>query len=244
MYQGKYGAFLLSLLLLVHLDDINFTHRFPYRVGPDVAIISTSTNHEDTTSIVATLSRNWQPCDALNEETQEVNAVISNWIPLNDMSCSTFKTNYTVETPSSDDPVLIKMNGLSERDITDLCCRDDVLGSEQTVIRLNVHKGAKANQTVRRFNLLCVAPFLKQATNLKYDLKIDASWTPIKPAKNDVSFGCCKVTIPRRPEEAWWFNKERGTWERLSKPGESREYFLALQKARKLETFFAISLFA
>ncbi|KAL7533584.1 hypothetical protein ACHAXR_005329, partial [Thalassiosira sp. AJA248-18] len=202
------------------------------RVGSDVGIISSSTNHDDLGSILATFPPQWQPCDALSKKQQDVKATLSNWMPLQHMSCFSLKTNFTVQTPKSDDSsVLIKMNGLSESDMADLCCRDDVSGSER-IVHLNVHRGAKAQQTVRRYNLLCVAPFLKYAAahGLKYDLKLDASWMPIEP-KNDVPFGCCQVTIPPRPTESWSFNKELNIRERFSEPGASRTYFLALQKA-------------
>ena len=197
------------------------------RVGPDFAIISTSTNHDDNFAVLATLSSRWQPCDALNEKerTKEVKVALKNWLPLQSMSCSFFKTNYTVESPKIDNsPVLIKMSGISEHDMTDLCCRDDVQG-KNTIIKLNVHRGSKAQQTVRRFNHLCVAAFLKHAakSNLKYDLKVNAPWISIKP-KNGVPFGCCKITLPPRPIEKWVFNKESEEWVRMSEAGQSRQY--------------------
>ena len=190
-------------------------------------MISTSTNHDDCFAVLATISSHWQPCDALNEKEkkQEVKTTLHNWIQLKSMSCSAIKTNYTVESPHKDDsPVLIKITGLSVHDVTDLCCRDDVSG-ENRAIHLNVHRGAKAQQTVRRFNHLCVANFLKHAAgnNLKYDLKVDAKWISIKPKKS-TPFGCCKVTIPPRPIELWAFNNEIEEWERLSEAGASRQY--------------------
>jgi len=202
------------------------------RVGPDVGIISTSTNHDDVVSILATLPQQWQPCDALNEKMQEVKATLSNWIPLQNMKCFALNRKFTVESPKSDNSsLLIKMNGLSDSDMTDLSNRDDASGSEP-VVHLNVHRGAKAQQTVRRLNLLCIAPFLKYAAahGLKYSLELDASWMLIEP-QNDIPFGCCTVTLPPRPKESWSFNRERGEWERQSEPGASRKYFVALQMA-------------
>ena len=197
------------------------------RINPDYAIISTSTNHDDSFALLATLSSHWQPCDALNEKEkkQEVKTTLHNWIPLKKMSCSAFITNYTVESPPKDDsPILIKMEGLSDNDVTDLCCRD--VSGENRAIHLNVHRGAKAQQTVRCFNHLCVANFLKHAAenNLKYDLKVDAQWISIKPKNSAIPFGCCKVTIPPRPIEEWAFNNEIEEWERLSEAGASRQY--------------------
>ncbi|KAL9190563.1 hypothetical protein ACHAXT_000269 [Thalassiosira profunda] len=149
------------------------------------------------------------------------------------MTCMALETNCLVEAPERDDsPILLKMNGLSDIDIADLCCRDDESGSKQ-VLSLNVHRGAKAQQTVRRFNLLCVAPFLKYAAahGVKYDLSMNSEWTPIEPPENSPPFGCCSVTIPPRPTESWFFDKEREKWERSSEAGASRKYFLALENA-------------
>ncbi|KAL7551244.1 LOW QUALITY PROTEIN: hypothetical protein ACHAWF_014435, partial [Thalassiosira exigua] len=198
------------------------------RVRPDVGIISTSSSHEDTISILATFPLHWQPCDTLVEEMQKVRVQTSAWSTVNNMSCLALETDFSVEAPACD-LALIRMNGLSNRDINDLCCRDDDSGSEP-VVHLNVHRGAKAQQTVRRFNLLCSAPFLKYAAahGLKYDLQLDATWMPIK-SKAGIPFGCCPRTIPPRPEEAWKFNEERGEWERYSEAGAARKYYLALQ---------------
>ena len=166
------------------------------RVGPDIGMLSTSSDHNDTTSVLATLRPQWQPCDALNQEEQKVKANLLSWAPLQKMSCSSLKQNLTVDAPREDtSPVIITMSGLSDSDMSDLCCRDDESGSEQ-IVHLNVHRGAKAQQTVRRFNLVCVAKFLQHAAanGLKYGL--GASWIPVKP--KNAPFGCCEVTLPPR----------------------------------------------
>jgi len=202
------------------------------RTGPDYGIISTSTNHDDVSSVLAFLPRDWQPCDALIREKQDIQkVVISNWAPLPGMTCQASKSNFVVEAPTEDvSPVLIRMTGLSESDMNDLCLRDDPDGIK-TEVHLSVHRGAKAQQTVKRYNLLCAAPFLKfaAANGLKYDLTPVASWNLAKP--KEIPFGCCRKTVPERPTETWYFNEERGTWERNSEPGASRRYFIALQEA-------------
>ena len=208
------------------------------RVLGDQAIISTSTNHNDTTAILAYLPNKWQPCDALIEDMQKVNVTIANWINSKSITCSSFKTNFTVESPKSG-PVLIKMNGLSNSNMVDIC-RNDVSGLEK-VVHLNVHKGAKANQTIKIFNLLCVSPFLKQAADngLQYDLKVNAPYIHLKPKHDDIPFGCCKLTVPPRPTETWSFNKERSEWERSSEPGAARRYYLALGRSPHCFDFIA-----
>jgi hypothetical protein len=201
------------------------------RTGADVGIISTSTNHNDSASIVATFPWKWQPCDALNETKHTVsNVTLSHWTPIVEkMSCFSLTTTFTVEAPSTDDSsVLISMRGLSERDVANLC-RDES-GSE-SIVHLDVHRGAKAQQNVRSFNLMCVAPFLKHAAahGLKYDIKLNAPWKRIEA--KDVEFGCCKTTLPCRPSENWIFDDARKQWQRTSEPGASRRFVLDLQKA-------------
>ena len=201
------------------------------RIEPDVAIISSSTNYTDASSILATFPIDWQPCDSLDVKKQSVSKVsVTNYRALS-MTCSAFTNTFTVESPKVDDsPLFVKVNRLSEKDVSDLCCRDDEPGLK-SVVSLNVHRGAKAQQTVRRFNLLCVAPILKHAAanGLKYELSLNSTWNRIEP--NGEPFGLCRKTIPPRPVESWSFDTERGVWERQSEPGASRRYFLALQEA-------------
>eukprot|EP00804_Cyclotella_cryptica_P011347 CCRYP_016368-RC/>CCRYP_016368-RC protein AED:0.46 eAED:0.42 QI:0/-1/0/1/-1/0/1/0/512 len=200
------------------------------RTGPDVAIISSSSNHNDASSVLATFPWDWQPCDALKRDKHNVKVFLSNWKDLS-MTCSSFANSFNVESSTDEDSSrLVKVHGLSDSEINDLCCRDDESGLE-LLVHLNVHRGAKAQQTVRRFNLLCVAPILKHAAakGLKYELSLHAPWKKIVPT--DVPFGCCLVTLPPRPIESWSFDTERGLWERQSEPGASRRYFTALQNA-------------
>jgi hypothetical protein len=207
------------------------------RTGPDVAVISSSNNYLDASSILATFPLDWQPSDALNEKNQSVEEVsLSHWKDLS-MTCCAFSNAFTVESPKVDDsPLLLRINDLSEADISDLCSRDDESGLQASV-NLNVHRGAKAQQTVRRFNLLCVADVLKHAAShgLKYDMGLNSSWNKISP--KDVPFGCCLITIPPRPTETWSYDTEREAWERNSEPGASRKYFLALQSAPQCFSF-------
>ena len=118
------------------------------RNGPDLCIISSSSCHGDVSSILVTLPWEWQPCDAMKEKLQNVNVAMHNTLELERMKCLALKTNFSVEAPEEDDSaVLIKMNGLSNTDIDDLCSRDDESGSKE-VVALNVHRGAKVQQTL------------------------------------------------------------------------------------------------
>jgi len=98
--------------------------------------------------------------------------------------------------------------------------------------KLHFSGSQDAQQSIRIFNSLCVAPLLKYAAEhgLSYDLSPDATWTSLEQ-NTDVYFGCCETTIPRRPEEHWYRDEERQSWERRSDPGASRRYYLALQTA-------------
>ena len=207
------------------------------RTGPDVAVISSSIDATFSSSIIATFPLDWQPSDALIKKTNSVaNVSLSIWKDLV-MTCFAFTTTCTVESPKIDDSsLLVRINGLSENDITDLCCRDDEF-SVQSEVRLNVYRGAKAQQTVRRFNLLCVAEILKHAAahGLKYEMGLNSSWSKIE-AKN-VPFGCCTVTLPPRPTETWSYDAEREVWERSGEPGASRKYFVALHTAPQCFVF-------
>ncbi len=210
------------------------------RNGPDTAIISSSSCHDDVSSIMATLPWQWQPCDALKEQLHDVhNVKVAANSYLESMKCFAPKTNYSVEAPKQDDSaVLIKMNGLPSADIDDLCSRDDVSGSKE--VTLNVHRGAKVQQTVRRFNHLCAAPFLKHAAEegLKYGLTLDSPWMSILQP-SDVFFGRCERTIPPRPEERWIHDDERNEWVRTSEIMASRQYFLNLRSAPQCFDFVA-----
>ena len=207
------------------------------RTGPDLAIITSSINYLDASSVLATFPLDWQPCDALIEKTHKVTQVsLSNWQNLS-MQCFAFSNSFTVESPKVDNsPLLVKINGLEETAMNDLCRRDDESGDDN-IVRLNVHRGAKAQQTVRRFNLLCVADVLKHAAanGLKYKMGLNSPWNEIQP--KDVPFGCCLVTLPPRPTESWSYDTERKTWERKSEPGASRKYFIALQNAPQCFAF-------
>ena len=210
------------------------------RNGPATAIISSSSCHDDLSSILATFPWQWQPCDALKEQLHNVKVAVSNYISLENMKCLSPKTDISVEAPEEDDSaVLIKMNGLSNTDIDDLCSRDDLSGSEELIV-LNVHRGAKVQQTVRRYNHLCTAPFLKYAAErgLKYKLRTDSPWMAIQQP-DDVLFGCCQLTIPPRPEERWIYDDGRKEWVRTSEIEKSREYFLTLQSAPQCFDFVA-----
>jgi len=102
-------------------------------------------------------------------------------------------------------------------------------------MRLDVHGSQTAQQTIRVFNILCVAPILQFTSQGKLScaLKPDAPWIPLTPPNPSVPFGSCEITNPPRPTEEWFFDEERGAWDRRSEPGASRKYYLALQAAPK-----------
>ena len=127
--------------------------------------------------------------------------------------------------------VLVTISGFSDSEIQMLRRGSNSSGR----IKLNVSSGTQAQQTVRVFNAVCVAPILKHAAieGLKLDTTPDAKWEQIVPANASVPFGTCRFTLPDRPNEIWLFNEERKAWERSSEPGASRAYYLQLQAAPK-----------
>ena len=202
-----------------------------HRTGPDVAVISRSSSHEDTSSIVAALPVDWQPSDALDPESQDVAHVcLKNWVPVDDMECMIPSTEVKVHSPRDSPEVLLEVSGLSQSDVTMLCRNNN--GSEN-VVKLNVAGGQKAQQTIRVFNAVCVSSILQYAarSGLKYDIAPDAPWTAISPSNSSIQFGCCATTVPVRPTENWYFDEERKIWDRRAEPGAARKYYLALEAA-------------
>ena len=207
------------------------------RTGPDTAIISTSISYKDSSSILAVFPSNWQPCDALVSKYHTVrNVSLRNWKVFS-MKCNIPESSINVTSSKSRSDTLLTVDGLKNEDITMLSRCFDVETITKSAnshrVKLNVTQGQKAQQTVRVFNAICVAPILKYATQniLPYDMGPDGQWMDIRPSNISTPFGCCQVTIPPRPKELWYFNDEREVWERQSEAGASRKYYLALQEA-------------
>jgi len=120
------------------------------------------------------------------------------------------------------------VNGLSEDD-TSLLLRQSKAGQAET--KLDVYSGQAAQQVIRVFNILCVAPILQfiSSGDLASLLKPDAPWVKLTATDSSVPFGRCIKTDPKRPTEQWFFDEERGSWDRRSEPGASRKYYQALQ---------------
>lgn len=200
------------------------------RIGPDYAVITTSLDHDDTSSILAVLPWKWQPSDALDPDSQDVaNVSLKNWVPIS-MECMVPECMIQVDSPRDSSEVLVSVSGLSESHVK-MLCRD--VAATNDPVKLKTVGGQEAQQTVRVFNSVCVASILQyaSASGLKYDLTPDAPWKELSPKNSALPFGCCKATVPDRPKEIWFFDKERDMWDRRSEPGASRRYYLALEAA-------------
>lgn len=151
--------------------------------------------------------------------------------PLFSLRSSNISVDMTVDSQISYRTKLM-VSGLSNDDMALLYRRSD---SKLDQLKLDVHGGQAAQQTIRVFNVLCVAPILQFASQGKLlsALKPGAPWTTLAPPDASVPFGCCERTNPPRPTEHWHFDDERKAWDRRSEPGASRKYFLALQAAPK-----------
>ena len=211
------------------------------RNGPDQAVISTSISHHDASSIVATFPTNWQPCDALTTRLQSVEGVLlSLWSTLKGMKCRIPPNKVKAMAPSiPDTTTLAVINGLGNSEIAILM--GEKLGSSgnANVIRLNLHQGQRAQQLVRVFNSVCVAPLLQYDAqrNLNYDLGPHTEWIDYRPSPEDPLLGCDYDVVPKRPTETWIYNKEREAWDRRTDPGAARKYFTQLNMALKTFTF-------
>jgi site-specific DNA-cytosine methylase len=202
-----------------------------HRTGPDYAVISRSSSHKDTSSIVAVLPVDWQPSDALDPESHNVDGVcLKNWVSVDDMECLMPSTKLKVQSPQDSSGVFLEVSGLSQSDVAMLCRNDN---RTENVVKLNVAGGQKAQQTIRVFNSVCVSSILQCAarSELKYNISPDAPWTAISPSNPSIQFGCCKATVPVRPVENWYFDEEREIWDRRAEPGAARKYYLALEAA-------------
>ena len=201
------------------------------RTGPDTAIISSSSNHDDATAVIAEFPFSWEPCDALDPKKHRQELTFRRYVPLSRMKCLIPTSNLKVTSKGEEKDTLIALNGFSETEVQMFRRGSDSTGR----MKLNMSNGTQAQQTVRVFNAVCVAPILKHAASegLKLDASPHAKWEHIAPSNASIPFGTCKSTLPDRPTETWFFNEERKAWERSSEAGASRAYYLRLQAAPK-----------
>lgn len=203
------------------------------RTGSDWGIISTSIDFNDAPSILAELDPHWQPCDALVAEHQRQVVICHTWKPEDSITCMVSESTMQVSYGKNDQSLAV-ISGLQETDVSMMSRgRDDI------VMKLNVFSGQEGQQIVRVINSTVVAPVLKfvSTNGLKYDLSPQADWKPLKPPP-ELQFGSCEKTIPKRPTETWFFDEEKGLWERSSDPGASRKYYLEVSCAVSCQSIF------
>lgn len=148
------------------------------------------------------------------------------WEPLVSMNCLVPCSKLTVTSGiSCGEDVLVSIAGLSEAEINMFCRGID---ATKKCVKLSIFGGQTAQQTVRVFSSICVAPIMNHAATggLKYSLESSSHWMPLTSSDSMVPLGFCKKTIPIRPEEEWIYVEERKVWQRLSEPGASRRYYL------------------
>jgi SNF2-related domain len=200
-----------------------------FRTGPDTAIISTSSNYEDTLSVIAEFPFKWEPCDSLDKGKHCQELIFQGMKNLQRITCLIPKSELSVTSKGENEDTLLILRGLSKSEIQMFRRESDLSGK----FRLNVSSGPQAQHIVRVFNTICVPRILKHAATfgIKLDLSPHANWEYLQPANKAIPFGTCNTTIPDPPRETWYFCDERKSWERSSEPGASRAYYLALQAA-------------
>ncbi|KAI2504230.1 pyrimidine dimer repair by nucleotide-excision repair [Fragilaria crotonensis] len=131
-------------------------------------------------------------------------------VPEDGSICLIPTSNLKVTSKGERKDILIAINGFSETEVQMFRRGTDSTGR----MKLNMSNGTQAQQTVRVFNAVCVAPILKHAASegLKLDASPNAKWERIFPSNASVPFGTCKSTVPDRPTETWFFNEERKAW--------------------------------
>jgi hypothetical protein len=205
-----------------------------HRTGPDRGILSFSTNHSDHSAIIAWLPRDWQPCDALDSNRHSQCLKVSTWKSLSaEMKCLAVASGIKVESPEEPD-VLLSIAGVSETDVNVLSKGIRSIESNRKIAKLHVSGGQQAQQVVRVFNSVCVAPMLKYIaeSGLTFDLGPDGKFEKIV-AQERAPFGRDESVVPPRPNETWVYNGERKVMERTSEPNASRNYVLKLQDAKQ-----------
>ncbi|OEU08217.1 hypothetical protein FRACYDRAFT_212855 [Fragilariopsis cylindrus CCMP1102] len=217
------------------------------RTGPDVATVSTSLSYLDTTCVVAIFPLDWQPCDALDPNLQRVKGIqFPKWSPAPSIRCLIPPSNISVTAGSAASNTLLKVNGLNQSDIEMLTRGATAIlpknnennGGSNNIPILQLSNSQKAQQSLRGFNSICVAPILKftASCNLSKELSPTAEWKVLYP-KDGIPFGTCLRTIPKKAAEKWYFDQERKIWDRRGESGASRQYYLDLQNAPQVFDF-------
>jgi hypothetical protein len=217
------------------------------RTGPDVATVSTSLSYLDTTCVVAIFPLDWQPCDALDPNLQRVKGIqFPKWSPAPSIRCLIPPSSISVTAGSAASNTLLKVNGLNQSDIEMLSRGATAIlpknngnnGRSNNIPILQLSNSQKAQQSLRGFNSICVAPILKftASCNLSKELSPTAEWKVLYP-KDDIPFGTCLRTIPKKAAEKWYFDQERKIWDRRGESGASRQYYLDLQNAPQVFDF-------
>jgi len=202
------------------------------RTGPDNAIITSSISYQSQ-YVIAKFPHYWQPCDAFDERKFTVNHVeFHEWKEVNSMKCEALYTSVQVNSNKClETDVLMTVQGLTDRQCNMLCQR---LESKETVLKLPVHSGQRAQQIIRVFNSVCVSAIQQHvaSSGLHFGLlPDDDGWHELKKQDPNKPFGTCEECVPQRPVEHWVFDKERERWDRKYESGASRKFRLALQGA-------------
>jgi hypothetical protein len=165
---------------------------------------------------------------------------VRNWKPLVAMKCLVPCSKITVASgsPCADD-VLLSVAGLNETEMNMLC-----RGNDSTEVKISLFGGQAAQQVVRVFSAICVAPIMNYAAThgFKYSLEPGSPWLPIAPSDSMIPFGYCRKTLPIRPEEEWIFIEERKAWQRISESGASRRYYQEVRDFSLGIAFFSLIL--
>jgi hypothetical protein len=216
---GLEGEQALYILLLPNVN----------RTGPDMGIISSSCNCHDFSSVIAVFPKFWQPCDALNEKLHAQTLELKNWEAVAKLQCMIPDSKLAVNAGTAETENLVTVSNIRETDMVMFCRAANRLDAAS--FRLDVSCGQQAQRIIRVFNSVCAAQIMRYAAHhgLKYDLSPAAGWNKLEAGS--VPFGRCTKTVPLRPQEEWYFDQERGSWERTSTPGAAREYYLKLQQA-------------
>jgi hypothetical protein len=153
---------------------------------------------------------------------------LRHWAVSLKMECRIPSSNISIESPELSN-ILVCVSGLDATEIG-MLARGNLAAADVKETRLEI-RGQAAQATIRAFNAICVVPILRHVAQggLRYDVRPNTPWTPLLSAR--VPFGTCTITVPPRPQEAWFYDDKRSTWARASAPGVSRKYYLALQAA-------------
>mmetsp|Transcript_15839 Transcript_15839/g.39337 ORF Transcript_15839/g.39337 Transcript_15839/m.39337 type:complete len:1761 (-) Transcript_15839:1193-6475(-) len=210
------------------------------RTGPDVAVISESMDHNDSSAVIAILPRYWQPCDALISEMHFVDADIEVYQELKHVDILFPPSHATISSPREGvvNETLLFIEGLTQTEVQMLSVNSDPSGIQQKV-ELSMAHGAKALQTVRAFSAICVSKILQYAASndIGYDLHASAEWVPIQASNAMVPFGTSTIIDPEPPAEIWRYDNGRSAWSRVYRQEESRAFHQALESCPRAFKF-------